>query len=96
MLAPPVGSQASFEVGPGATVSTLQTGYLAYKLQVMTRGRRVSTRCHASHSSAPRLFAQEGSSTATRPTALNLTSLLGRALVLSRVPWLWAPPPGLG
>jgi hypothetical protein len=38
--------------------------------------------------SDPRLHAQEGFDIAMCPTAPDLTSLLGRALVLPHVPWL--------
>jgi hypothetical protein len=42
------------------------------------------------------LPAQEGSGAATYPTALYPTSLLGRALTLPRIPWLWIQPPCSG
>jgi hypothetical protein len=46
-----------------------------------------------SHSSGPRLHAREDFSAATCRTAPDPASLLERALVLSRVTWLWTPPP---
>jgi hypothetical protein len=49
--------------------------------------------CHVSHGSRPCLPALEGSGAAMCPTAPNLASLFGRALVLSRAPQLWTPPP---
>jgi hypothetical protein len=52
--------------------------------------------CHASHNSRPRLPAQEGSSAATLPMALDPTSLLGGTPVLRCIPWLWTTHPCSG
>jgi hypothetical protein len=49
-------------------------------------------RCHMSSSSGSRLPVWKGSGTATCPAALDPASLLERALVLSRIPWLCILP----
>jgi hypothetical protein len=52
-----------------------------------------STRCHASCGSGSRLPTREGSDADTHPVAPNLASLLVRAPVPPRAPWLWTPSP---
>jgi hypothetical protein len=52
--------------------------------------------CHVSRSSRSCLPAQEGSSAAMSPTALDPASLLGRASVLPHVPRHWTPLPWSG
>jgi hypothetical protein len=49
--------------------------------------------CHVSHYTKPHLHAREGSGAAMCPVALDPTSLLGRAMVLARAPWLRRSPP---
>jgi hypothetical protein len=59
-------------------VSTLQTGYPAYKHHAKIRGRAC---LHASHDFGPYLPVREGPDAVTYPTAPDLAFLLGRALV---------------
>jgi hypothetical protein len=51
--------------------------------------------CDMYRGSRPCLPASEGSGAATCHTASDPVSLLGKALVLPRAPWLWIPPPCL-
>jgi hypothetical protein len=76
-IGPTCGFAASPEVGPGASVGTLKTGYGAW---------RASTRCHVSCSFRPHLPVEVGSSATTCPVAPDLTSLLRRAPALPCVP----------
>jgi hypothetical protein len=75
------------------SVGTLQTGYPRVPASCRDKGQGVSTCCHTSHGSGPRLLAREGSGATTHSAALDPTSLLERALVLPRAPHVWAPPP---
>jgi hypothetical protein len=54
------------------------------------------THCHVSNGSRPRLPAEVGSSAATCPMALELTSQLRWALTLPLVIWLWISHLGWG
>jgi hypothetical protein len=53
-------------------------------------------RCHVSHDPGPRFSARMGSSAATCPVPLGLSSEPRRASMLSHIPWLWTPPPCWG
>jgi hypothetical protein len=70
------------------------TPYASSKLR--QEARCVTTHCRVSSGTGPCCPIREGSSTATRLATLDPASLLGRAPVLPRVPWLRIPPPRSG
>jgi hypothetical protein len=93
VLTPPVGSLSLMRWARGPLSIPYRLGTPAYRLQVKTRSRMC---CHVSSSSELRLPTEEGSSAAICPSALDLASLLMRALVLPHVLWLRTSPPYRG
>jgi hypothetical protein len=92
MLTPPAVSLPlpRWTQGPLSVPCRLDTP--AYRLESNTR----KTYCHMPYNAGCCLPVREGSDTATCHATLDPTSLLGRAPMLPRVPWLWILPPCLG